>query len=128
MQAENIAGLIIDHPKLPADKVPYWDYDAPDQPSTPRDASAAAITASGLLELASYAAEPKAARYTSFALEILRSLSSPAYAAKTGENSHFLLKHSVGSMPEDSEIDVALNYADYYYLEALLRCRALAQP
>lgn len=128
MQAESIAALIIDHPKLPADKVPYWDYDAPDQPSTPRDASAAAITASGLFELAGYASEPKAARYTSFALEILRSLSSPAYAAKVGENSHFLLKHSVGSMPENSEIDVALNYADYYYLEALLRCRALAQP
>jgi unsaturated chondroitin disaccharide hydrolase len=128
MQAENIANLIIDHPSLPADKIPYWDYDAPNQPSTPRDASAAAITASGLLELARYAAEPNATRYTSFALEILRSLSSPAYAAATGENSHFLLKHSVGSMPEDTEIDVALNYADYYYLEALLRCQALAQP
>jgi unsaturated chondroitin disaccharide hydrolase len=127
-QAENIANLIIEHPSLPADKIPYWDYDAPNQPSTPRDASAAAITASGLLELAQYAKEPNAARYTSFALEILRSLSSPAYAAATGENSHFLLKHSVGSMPEDSEIDVALNYADYYYLEALLRCQALAQP
>jgi unsaturated chondroitin disaccharide hydrolase len=127
-QAENIARLIMDHPNLPADKIPYWDYDAPNEASTPRDASAAAITASALLELARYAAEPAAARYTNFALEILRSLSSPAYAAATGENSHFLLRHSVGSMPEDSEIDVALNYADYYYLEALLRCRALAQP
>ena len=128
MQAENIARLIIEHPSLPADKVPYWDYDAPNQASTPRDASAAAITASALLELAHYATEPNAARYTGFALDILRSLSSPAYAAAVGENSHFLLKHSVGSMPEDSEIDVALNYADYYYLEALLRCQALAQP
>jgi unsaturated chondroitin disaccharide hydrolase len=128
MQAENIAQLIMDHPSLPADKIPYWDYDAPNQASTPRDASAAAITASALLELAGYATEPATARYTSFALEVLRSLSSPAYAAATGENSHFLLKHSVGSMPEDSEIDVALNYADYYYLEALLRCQALAQP
>lgn len=125
VQAENIADLIIDHPNLPADKIPYWDYDAPDQPSTPRDASAAAIAASGLLELAGYAAEPKATRYTNFALEILRSLASPAYAAATGENSHFLLKHSVGSFPENSEIDVALNYADYYYLEALLRCKAV---
>lgn len=127
-KAENIAGFVLDHPNLPDDKIPYWDYDAPDQPSAPRDASAAAVMASGLLELARYAAEPNATRYTSFALEILRSLSSPAYAAKTGENSHFLLMHSVGSWPERSEIDVALNYADYYYLEALLRCRALAQP
>jgi unsaturated chondroitin disaccharide hydrolase len=125
MQAENIARLIMEHPSLPADKIPYWDYDAPNEASTPRDASAAAITASALLELARYAAEPAAARYTGFALDILRSLSSPAYAAATGENSHFLLKHSVGSMPENSEIDVALNYADYYFLEALLRCKAL---
>jgi hypothetical protein len=128
MQAENIASFLLDHPNLPEDKIPYWDYDAPDEPSTPRDASAAAVTASALLELARYATEPNASRYTSFALDILRSLSSPAYAAATGENSHFLLKHSVGSFPEDSEIDVALNYADYYYLEALLRCRKLGNP
>jgi unsaturated chondroitin disaccharide hydrolase len=128
MQAENIASLLLEHPNLPDDKIPYWDYDAPDEPSTPRDASAAAVTASALLDLARYAAEPNATRYTSFALDILRSLSSPAYAAATGENSHFLLKHSVGSFPENSEIDVALNYADYYYLEALLRCRKLGKP
>jgi hypothetical protein len=127
VKAENIAGFLLDHPALPDDKIPYWDYDAPDQPSTPRDASAAAVMASALLELARYATEPNAARYTIFALDILRSLSSPAYAAAAGQNSHFLLKHSVGSMPEDSEIDVALNYADYYYLEALLRCRALSK-
>lgn len=126
--AENIAGFLLDHPNLPDDKIPYWDYDAPDDPSTPRDASAAAVMASALLELARYATEPNAARYTTFALDILRSLSSPAYAAAAGQNSHFLLKHSVGSMPENSEIDVALNYADYYYLEALLRCRALSKP
>jgi hypothetical protein len=125
MQAENIASFLLAHPNLPDDKIPYWDYDAPDEPSTPRDASAAAVMASALLELAGYAAEPNAARYRSFALDILRSLSSPAYAAAKGENSHFLLRHSVGSMPENSEINVALNYADYYYLEALLRCRKL---
>jgi unsaturated chondroitin disaccharide hydrolase len=125
MQAENIAAFLLDHPNLPDDKIPYWDYDAPDEASTPRDASAAAVAASALLELAGYVGEPNATRYTSFALDTLRSLSSPAYAAATGDNSHFLLRHSVGSLPENSEIDVALNYADYYYLEALLRCRAL---
>jgi unsaturated chondroitin disaccharide hydrolase len=128
MKAENIAGFLLAHPNLPDDKVPYWDYDAPDQPTTPRDASAAAVTASALLALARYASPANATRYTSFALDILRSLASPAYSAKTGENSHFLLKHSVGSLPENSEIDVALNYADYYYLEALSRCRALDKP
>ena len=128
MQAENIAGFLLDHPNLPDDKIPYWDYDAPDEASTPRDASAAAIAASALLELSGYVAEPNATRYTTFALDILRSLSSPTYAAEAGQNSYFLLKHSVGSLPENSEIDVALNYADYYYLEALLRCRALGDP
>ena len=127
-QAESIANFLLDHPNVPDDKIPYWDYDAPDEAGTPRDASAAAVTASALLALAGYVAEPRATRYTSFALDILRSLSSPAYAAATGQNSHFLLEHSVGSMPENSEIDVALNYADYYYLEALLRCRELGDP
>jgi hypothetical protein len=71
--------------------------------------------------------EPASIKYQNFALEILKSLSSPAYAAAQGQNSHFLLMHSVGHLPANSEVDVAINYADYYYLEALLRCRALAE-
>jgi unsaturated chondroitin disaccharide hydrolase len=129
-QAQKIADFLMSHKNMPADKVPYWDYDAPDTQGapTPRDASAAAIMASALLQLSGLAAEPVATKYRDFALEILKSLSSPAYAAASGANSHFLLMHSTGHLPENGEIDVAINYADYYYLEALLRCRSLAAP
>jgi unsaturated chondroitin disaccharide hydrolase len=128
-QARKIADYVLAHPNMPEDKVPYWDYDAPDTANapTPRDSSAAAIMASALLQLAGLVDEPDKARYQNFALEILKSLASPAYAAAQGQNSHFLLMHSVGHLPNNSEIDVAINYADYYYLEALLRCRALAE-
>jgi unsaturated chondroitin disaccharide hydrolase len=127
-QARKIADYLLTHPNMPQDKVPYWDYDAPDTANapTPRDASAAAIMASALLQLAGLVDEPDKARYQNFGLDILKSLASPVYAAAQGQNSHFLLMHSVGHLPGSSEIDVAINYADYYYLEALLRCRALA--
>ena len=85
----------------------------------PRDASAAAIAASAFLELADYAADGE--KYGQAAEHILKSLSSPAYLAETGTNCNFILMHSVGSIPHGSEIDVPLIYADYYYLEALLR-------
>ena len=126
-KAENIAGFLLAHPNCQRTRFRTGNYDAPDQPSTPRDASAAAVTASALSRWPSLPLR-RTRLATRLALDILRSLSSAAYAAKTGENSHFLLKHSVGSLPENSEIDVALNYADYYYLEALLRCRALDKP
>jgi hypothetical protein len=126
-QAQKIADYLIAHPNMPADKVPYWDYDAPTTQGapTPRDSSAAAIMASGLIQLSGLVSEPARSKYRDFALEILKSLSSPAYAAALGQNNHFLLMHSTGHLPANSEIDVAINYADYYYLEALLRCRAL---
>jgi uncharacterized protein YyaL (SSP411 family) len=128
-QAQKIADYLLMHPNMPDDQVPYWDFDAPDTPGapTPRDASAAAIMASALLQLSSLVAEPAKSTYQGFALDTLKSLSSPAYAASQGQNSHFLLMHSVGHLPGGGEIDVAINYADYYYLEALLRCRALAE-
>ena len=90
-----------------------------------RDASAGAIAAGGLLELANYASPEAAQRYRAFAIKALRSLASPAYRAAAGTNGHFLLQHSVGNYPANDEIDVALNYADYYYLEALSRCKSL---
>ena len=84
------------------------------------------VMASALLQLSGLVQEPDSSNYRSFALEILKSLSSPAYTAAVGQNSHFLLMHSTGHLPGNIEIDAAINYADYYYLEALLRCRALA--
>jgi uncharacterized protein YyaL (SSP411 family) len=117
-QAENIASLIMRRVKT-EDAVPLWDYDAPDTPQTPRDASAAAITASALIELSTLVEDGQA--YMEYAGKLLKSLSSDGYLAKPGTNRGFILMHSTGSLPNGSEIDTPLNYADYYYLEALLR-------
>jgi len=115
--AEKIADFIINN--LPEDMIPYWDYNAPNIPETNRDASAAAITASALFELSTYS--DKKEKYFIAANKIIDSLTSSHYRANDGSNGGFILKHSVGSKPENSEVDVAINYADYYYLEALIR-------
>lgn len=122
-QANKIAAFIMHHPRLPADKVPYWDFDAPGIPNEPRDAAAAAIICSALLELRTYAAGSLAEEYSAFAEQQLRSLCSPAYLAQPGENGGFLLKHATGNHPKNSEVDAPINYTDYYFLEALLRAR-----
>lgn len=123
-QAERMARFLFDHPRLPADRVPYWDFDAPGIPAEPRDASAAAITASALLELSMHASHAALARRCrTLAREQLAALASPAYLAAPGSNGGFLLRHSVGALPHGVEIDVPLAYADYYLLEALLRLR-----
>ncbi|MEN9403825.1 MAG: hypothetical protein RL091_2528 [Verrucomicrobiota bacterium] len=123
-QANKIAAFIMHHPRLPADKVPYWDFDAPGIPNEPRDAAAAAIICSALLELRNYVTGSLAQNYSDFAEQQLRSLASPAYLAQPGENGGFLLKHATGNYPKKSEIDTPINYTDYYFLEALLRARA----
>jgi len=123
-QAKRIAAFWMQHPRLPADKVPYWDFDDPAIPNTSRDSSAAAIASSALLELAGFSDAPDAKRYRDFAAATLRSLSSSEYLAKPGENGGFLLKHATGHKPAGKEIDVPLNYGDYYFLEALLRLKA----
>lgn len=116
--AVKVADMIMDRVKTD-DAIPYWDYDAPVTNETPRDASAASVTASALIELGTMASNGK--KYLDYAEKILRSLSSDAYLAKVGENQGFILMHSTGSLPNGSEIDTPLNYADYYYLEALKR-------
>jgi len=120
-QATNIAQFILKHPNMPADGVPFWDFDAPGIPNAPRDASAGAILASALLELSQYTKGKQKADYIKFAEKILQRLSSDIYRAKLGDNGGFLLMHSVGSMPHKSEVDVPLTYADYYFVEALMR-------
>lgn len=127
-QALHIADMIMKRVRT-ADLIPLWDYDAPDLPGTPRDASAAAITAAAFIELSQLAehGEP----YLGYAEKILKSLSSDAYLAQPGENRGFILMHSTGSLPNGSEIDTPLNYADYYYLEALVRymkCKGIRYP
>ncbi|MFY0254745.1 glucuronyl hydrolase [Chitinophaga sp. 30R24] len=125
-QACHIADFILNHPHMPADGVPYWDFDAPGIPNAPRDVSAAAVTASALLELSRYTDKATAGRYWRAAEKTLHSLCSSAYLAKEGENNNFILLHSVGSLPHTSEVDVPLTYADYYFVEALLRYRQWA--
>lgn len=105
---------------MPTDLVPYWDMDAPGIPNEPRDASSAAVIASALYEISTFDV-PQAEEYRTYADSIMSSLTSPDYTAAPGTNGLFLLMHSVGSIPHNSEIDVPLNYADYYYMEALKR-------
>lgn len=124
-QAQKAANFWINHPNLPSDKIPYWDFNAPNIPNEERDASAAAITASALLELSQYSKGKLKKQYLQTAIETLESLCSAAYRAKLNENNNFLIKHCVGHKPANSEIDVPLVYADYYFLEALLRYNAL---
>ncbi|MDE5890643.1 MAG: glycoside hydrolase family 88 protein, partial [Bacteroidales bacterium] len=116
--AQEIADMIMSRVNTD-DLIPYWDYDAPESPKTPRDASAAAVTSCGLFELSTFISEGQ--RYFDYAEGILRSLSSTAYLSMPGENDGFILMHSTGSLPHGSEVDTALNYADYYYLEAIKR-------
>lgn len=121
-KAEAIAQFIL--PKLPADKVPYWDHDAPGKPEVLRDASAGAVMASALFELSGYAPANKDL-YLGVATQCLQSLGSETYRAANGNNGGYLLKHSVGHKPAGTEVDVPLTYADYYFIEALKRYQKL---
>ena len=123
-QAEAIAKFIFTNPNLPKDKVPYWDFSDAAIPNVPRDASAAALMASALYELSTYSANGK--QYRKTADQIVKSLTK-SYQAKPGESKGFILLHSTGHKPAKSEIDVPISYADYYYLEALLRQQRLAK-
>ncbi len=120
-QAEKIAKFVMEHPNKTADLVPYWDYNAPNIPDALRDASAASIEASALLELGQYVGKKARKKYVKTAETLIRALSSDVYRAKLGENGGFLIKHCVGHLPAKSEVDVPLTYADYYFLEALQR-------
>ena len=106
---------------MPKDLVPYWDYNAPGIPNALRDSSAAAITASALIELSDYADKPLSENYIKASATIINTLLSSEYFADFKTNGGFLLKHGVGNMPNKTEIDAPLSYGDYYLIEALLR-------
>jgi hypothetical protein len=125
LQAKNIASFLINHPNMPEDGIPYWDFNSPDIPEALRDASAGSIMASALIEMSSYVDSALSAQYLAFAEKQLRTLSSPKYLAKPGENGNFILKHGVGHLPGKSEVDVPLTYGDYYFIEALLRYKKI---
>jgi unsaturated chondroitin disaccharide hydrolase len=116
--AENIEAFLFHHPNMPADFIPYWDFNAPGIPNEPRDASAAAVIASALYELSTYSSKGK--EYRQKADKIVENLANH-YTSPVGGNKGFILIHSTGSKPSNSEVDVPLSYADYYFLEALLR-------
>ena len=105
-QARKVASYIKNHPNLPDDKIPYWDFDAPDIPAAPRDASAAAVMASGLIELSQLDKSKEGADWLELAEMQIRSLSSPEYLAEPETNGGFILKHSVGNYNKNSEVDV----------------------
>ena len=128
-QAQQIGKFLMSHPRLPEDKVPYWDYDAPDIPNAKRDASAAAIMASALIELSQLDPSELAPQWLALAKKQLRTLSAPEYLAKEGEQGGFIIKHGVGFHRAGAEVDVPLTYGDYYYVEALMRMKQLlAKP
>ena len=157
-QARHIAHFILTNPNLPADKIPYWDYNAPGIPAATagapaggsatrspsaggqpggartavmggplRDASAAAVLASALIELSHYVDSREGRGYLDVAEQILVTLSSNVYKPVVGANGGFILRHSVGNLPGRTEVDVPLTYADYYFVEAMLRYRELGQ-
>ncbi|SFG83347.1 glycoside hydrolase family 88 protein [Pedobacter insulae] len=132
--AVKMADFFLNHPTLPADGIPNWDFNVgqagykPDwnfDPNrfkeTPRDASAAAIASSAMLELSTYLKGAQKEKYYNAAVKMLKSLSTDQYLNTDQANPYFLLKHNTGNLPSDSEIDVPLIYADYYFLEGLLR-------
>ena len=117
-QGIHVADMIMARVKT-NDSIPYWDYDAPATSETPRDVSAACVTASAFVELSTFV--PDGQKYFDYAESILKNLSAPEYLSEIGENHGFILMHSTGSLPHNSEVDTPINYADYYYLEAMKR-------
>lgn len=111
--------------RLPKDFVPYWDFNDPAIPNAPRDASAAGVVASALLELSTYLPGEKGKNYYNDAVKMLESLSKKPY--QSGKTNNAFLLHSTGNYPIHSQIDCSIIYADYYYMEALLRLKTLEE-
>lgn len=120
---QKVADVYLEH--LPDDYVPYWDFNDPAIPYAPRDASAACVVASALLELSGYVSPEKGQEYKKAAVCMLESLSSDKY--RSGKSKPAFLLHSTGNYPSHSEIDAAIIYADYYYIEALMRLKQMKQ-
>lgn len=130
--AQRMAEYFISNIDVDNDPIPLWDFNAgqsgynpswtpkPETDLMKKDASAAAIFASALLELADYSPTNQT-RYIDIATKILNKLASDEYLAAQGENANFILKHSVGNLPSGTFVDVPTIYADYYFLEALVR-------
>lgn len=119
-QAIRTAEFFLNHKNLPEDGIPYWDFDDTSIPKSPKDVSAATIMCSSLLELYDYTNNKDFLAYSN---KVLNTLNSTEYILNTTIEAPFILKHSTGNWPKNDEIDVPIVYADYYYLEALLRSK-----
>jgi len=126
-QAQAIAHFLLKHPNMPDDMISYWDYNAPNIPNALRDASSAAIMSSALLELSRYVEKSQSRLFMNSAEKMLRTLSKAPYLSAKGQNGGFILDHSVGNIPAKKEVDAPLTYADYYYVEALMRYKKLSE-
>lgn len=118
-QAKNIAKFLFSLKNMPEDGIFFWDMKDPSIPDVPRDASAAALVASAFYELQAYVGAELGKQYIAYADKIVNSLIDH-YQAPVGSNQGFLLLHSTGNKPANSEIDVPINYADYFYINTLL--------
>ncbi|WP_074537433.1 glycoside hydrolase family 88 protein [Cellulophaga baltica] len=112
--------------RLPEDGIPFWDFDDPKIPNAPKDASAAAIAACGMFEIANLVEDVTLKnKFNTAATKFVEILSSDAYYS--GDKNQALLLHSTGHLPNNSEIDMPIIYADYYYMEALMRLKKLEE-
>ena len=121
-QAEATAKFFINHQNMPEDGISYWDYNYPNIPNTSRDASAAAVMASALLELYAFT---KNDAYLNYSNKVINSLSSDKYLLSKSVEAPFILDHSTGDWSKKAELDEPIVYADYYFLEAIIRKKAL---
>ncbi|WP_397444830.1 glycoside hydrolase family 88 protein [Polaribacter sp. R77954] len=121
-RAEATAHFYLKHPNLREDGIPYWDFNDPDIPNAPRDVSAAALVASAMVEMYQYT---KNENYLNYSKKVVNTLMSEEYILKDTINAPFILKHSTGNYPKNDEIDEPIVYADYYFLETLLRLKNL---
>lgn len=121
-QAEATAKYYINYKTLPKDGIPYWDFNDTSIPNAPRDASSAAVMASALVELYSFT---KNDAYLNYANKVINTLSSDKYLLNDTVKGPFILDHSTGNWPKKDEIDQPIVYADYYYLEAIIRKQSL---
>ena len=121
-QAEATAQFFINHKNMPEDGIPYWDFNDPSIPNAPRDASAASVMASALLELYTIT---KNDVYLKYSNKVINSLSSNKYLLDESVNGPFILDHSTGDWSKKTELDEPIVYADYYFLEAIIRKKAL---
>ncbi|GAA3594136.1 glycoside hydrolase family 88 protein [Flavivirga amylovorans] len=119
-QAEATATFYLNHKKLRDDGIPYWDFHDPEIPNAPRDVSAATIVAAALVELYGFT---KNKTYLNYSKKVVEALKSEEYILETSVNAPFILKHSTGNWPKNDEVDVPIIYADYYFLETLLRLK-----